>query len=136
MQRRRSSSRSADCRDLLDRHVGVLARERMSLRITNQDLRQRANLRRLAVIPRGFHPRIFPLCLPAAEFGFSLSLPWVQRLFALIVGVHHILSDSLPEARIFRRLESLYAGKIALMNVAAGQIVSRATAIERQIRNR
>jgi len=84
---------AADGSDLLDRQIGVLARECVSLRVADQYLRQRPDLHGFAVEARGFDPGIFLLAVPAGEGGLGLSHPRMQRLLSLIVGVHHVCAD-------------------------------------------
>src|SRR5579872_3672333 len=75
MQRGRRGTRTADGGNFVDRHVGVLARERMPLSISDENLRQRPDLHGLAVETRSFHPGIFLVAIPSGESRLGLSLP-------------------------------------------------------------
>src|SRR6516164_11080420 len=86
MQRRWRRTNSTDRRNLLDGQVRVLARERMSLRVTDQNLCQWPHLHRLVIETRSFHPGILLLSVPTGERGLGFSLPGMKRLGALIVG--------------------------------------------------
>ena len=53
----------------LDCQIGVLACQCMPLRIADQNLSQRTNLRRFTVEARSLHPGIFLFAVPAGEGG-------------------------------------------------------------------
>ena len=66
---------SADSCNFLDRQIGALAGQRVSLGITDQNLRQWANLHGFVVEARSFHPGIFLFAVPAGEGRLSFPDP-------------------------------------------------------------
>src|SRR5579864_8372166 len=124
MERRGGGARAADGGNFLDREVSVFARQRVPLCVADQNLCQRPDLCRFAVVTRGCDPGVFLLAIPTGECRLSFSGPWMQRLLALVVGMHHIFGDRLAKAVIGRSLEFLHAAEVAGVNVSTGQIVS------------
>ncbi len=63
------------------RQVGVLAGQRMPLRVADQNLRQRPHLHRFAVEARRFHPGIFLVRLPSGELRARFLPPMDAAAF-------------------------------------------------------
>src|SRR5579862_9524479 len=136
MQSSRRGVHPANRRNFLDRHISVFPRQRMPLRIPDQDLRQWPHLHGLAIEARRLYPGIFLVRIPTSERRLGLALPRMQRFLALIVGMHHVFTYRFPEDLIRRRPESLHSTQIAVPNVSPGQVILRTSAVERQVWHR
>ena len=111
-QHPRSHLYVSDGPDGFDRQTRILARQRMALRITDQHLRQRADLHGLTVKARRLDPGVLLIAIPAGKGGLRLSDPGVKRLFTAIVGVRYIFADAIAKILVGCGLERVHAADI------------------------
>ena len=88
---------AGDGGDRVERQVCPLAGERVSLRVADEDLRQRSHLCWLALEARSLDPGVLAFRLPVGEVGNGLALPRLQGCVALVVGVRNIFHNAFAE---------------------------------------
>src|SRR5208337_1764467 len=95
----------------------------MALRITDQHLRQRADLHGLTVEAWCLHPRVLLIAVPASKGGLRLSLPGVKRLFTAIVSMGYVFADAVAKILVGCGLEPVHGADVSVQNITAGKIV-------------
>src|SRR5581483_9074661 len=124
---------SRDRRDLAQSEIGVLAGQRMSLCVTDENLRQRTDLHGLVVEARAFDPGILPVCRPSRELWLSFPDPRMKGFRALIVGMSHIFANRFTELLVCSGPEEVRSADVSVHDVATRQIIAFPLAVERKI---
>src|SRR5262249_33734659 len=109
--------------------------ECVSLRVTDEYLRERPDLHRLALEAWRLDPSVIAVRVEVGEVGNSLALPRMQTT-TLVVRVGSVVCEPLRGVTIVGGVCSLHATDMACHDVSAGQIELRALAVERKVGDR